>query len=29
MAGRISRRFIDELLARAEIVDIVDSRVQL
>jgi DNA primase len=29
MAGRISRQFIDDLLARADIVDIVDSRVPL
>ena len=29
MAGRISRQFIDDLLARADIVDIVDSRVSL
>ena len=29
MAGRISRQFIDDLLARVDIVDIVDSRVPL
>ncbi|HCH69632.1 MAG TPA: DNA primase [Colwellia sp.] len=29
MAGRIPRQFIDDLLARADIVDIVDSRVPL
>ena len=29
MAGRISRQFIDDLLARADIVDVVDSRVPL
>ena len=29
MAGRISRQFIDDLLSRADIVDLVDSRVPL
>lgn len=29
MAGRISRQFIDDLLARADIVDVVESRVPL
>jgi len=29
MAGRISRQFIDDLLSRADIVDVVDSRVPL
>ena len=29
MVGRISRQFIDDLLARADIVDVVDSRVPL
>jgi len=29
MAGRISRQFIDDLLARADIVDLIDSRVPL
>jgi DNA primase len=29
MAGRISRQFIDDLLSRADIVEVVDSRVPL
>jgi DNA primase len=29
MAGRIPRQFIDDLLARADIVDLIDGRVPL